>query len=428
MNTRHHLFIGILFAVCFLIPQTVLANAFFIQEMSGDGMAQGSAVVAAGNKPSSMFQNAANLSYLDGLWIEASTTMYIPYGYFENVEGDKMYLGNTPIVTPHFFASYKINDWVAVGLGGFVDFGLAVEWPDDWEGKHIATKAGMQSFTINPNVSFGPFHGFSIALGFDAKWGSVEIKRAMTLGLAPLGEENVDNTLHLAGSTWGFGANVGLMYQPADWVRIGFGYRSGIKMALKDGDADFDVTSNFASRFPDQKFDATINLPHLISAGVRFWPIKELSVELDFWWTMWSSYDTLAFTFDQGLEEGPNQRLYSMSETKDFRDFLQARIGMEWWFHKYFALRAGFMLDGGVVPDETLDPTLPDNHRLNSCIGIGMDWNGLFVDIAYMWVHMIPRDVREVEGNPLPGKYVFDIHDLTFSIGYHYDFNLSKGS
>jgi len=39
-----------------------------------------------------------------------------------------------------------------------------------------------------------------------------------------------------------------------------------------------------------------------------------------------------------------------------------------------------------------------------------------------MLVYMIPRDVRDVKDNPLPGKYTFMVHDLTLSVGYNFDF------
>lgn len=414
----------LLFGTIALWPRPALANGFFIQEMSGDGMAQGGAVVAAGNKPSSLFQNAANLSFLDDMRFELVGTLYIPTGYYENPQGERTDVRTVPIAVPHFFWSWKINDWLAFGLGEFVDFGLAIHWPKDWEGDHIVTDAGLTSFTINPNVSFGPFHGFAIAAGFDAKWGAVDIRRRLTLGMEPAvpeGMSGYENEVHLGGDTWGFGGNLGLMYQPADWLRFGAGYRSGITMNMDNGKADFSVSPPFDQRFPDQDFKATINLPHLISSGVRFWPMETLSFELDFWYTMWSSYDKLEFEFEEGLEVAPDKRQYVQVEEKNYRDFIQVRLGGEWWFIEHFAVRAGIMLDGNVVPDDTLDPMLPDSHRINSCLGIGTEWYGFHADIAYMLVYPLPRDVSDNEKTPLPGKYKFATHDVTLGIGYRFD-------
>lgn len=430
MNKKCTLLSIILLLAGLLLPQTSWANAFFIQEVSGDGMGQANATVAAGDKPSTLFQNAANISFLDGLQLELVMTTYIPNAAYTNPQGEKTMGSKDPLFVPHFFATYKINEWCAVGFGAFVDFGLTIDWPEAWEGAHLVEFAGLNSLTLNPNVSFGPFKGFVIAVGLDAKWGAVEIKRRLTLGMPPLGEEDVTNRVHMAGQAWGFGGNIGLMYQPADWVRIGASYRSMIRMAMEGGDVDFDVASPFSSKFPDQHFDAVIDLPHLLNMGVRFWPIKNqgpidsFSIELDLWVTFWSSYDMLTFNFDEGLELGPDPeaRIFEQSEVKDFNDFIQIRLGSELDFLKHYSWRFGVMLDGGVIPDETLDPMLPDNHRVNFSTGFGTEWSGFFADLAYMFVYMIPRDVSNVPGNPLPGKYAWYAHVLSLSLGYHYDF------
>ncbi len=415
-------FLSFLFAALFLLAASpVFANAFFIQEMSGDGMAQGGAVVAGGRTPSAMFQNAANLSFLEGLHFQGVLTLYTAMASYENPAGETTNLDQRTLPVPHVFTSFKINDWLAVGLGEFTDFGLEVHWPKDWEGRHIVIDAGLQSFTINPNVSFGPFKGFAVAVGFDAKWGRIDIRRALTLGLNPADELDSPNTIYLNGSAWGFGGNLGLMYQPADWVRLGASYRSAIKMSLDNGRARFTVNDLNRGRFPDQGFSSSITLPHLVNFGARFWPMKNLSLELDVWGTFWSSYDKLVFKFDEGLEQGPDRRIMEQTETKDYEDFVQIRLGAEWLFLDHYALRAGIMLDGNVVPDKSVDPMLPDGHRINSCIGFGTEWYGFYADAAYMLVWMLARDVSGSAENPMPGKYQWVSHVVTLSVGYHFD-------
>ena len=412
-----------------LFCNSAWANGFFIQEMSGSGMAQAGAVVAAGDKPSNAFQNAANIAFIEGLHFELAGTTYIPTGTLEPATGGKENVGSDPIFVPHFFSSWKINDWLAVGVAEFTEFGLSTTWPDGWEGAHLVERSGLNSFTINPNVAFGPFEGFVVAVGFDAKWGQVDIKRSLTLGLNPAGSEDISNRVRMVGSTWGFGGNLGLMYQPAEWVRIGAAYRSTIKMKMTDGKADFTVVPQFASRFPDQNFDADIDLPHLVSAGVRFWPFEGFSVELDAWYTVWSVYDKLVFNFDKGLVLGPNKVLTTQTEVKDYHDAVQVRLGAEYKFYDdHLAVRGGFLYDGNPAPDDTVDPMMPDSDRIMPTIGFGAEWYGFYVDLGYMPVISLPRDVSDNEDNPLPAKFAFVTHDFSFSIGYHFDPFGSKDS
>ncbi len=415
----HPVFPAVLLALLLAAPGAK-ANGFFIQEMSAAGLGQAMALVAEGGRPTSQYQNAANLSFMEGLWLEASATTYIFDGGFENTQG-KYTAATTPAqVVPSFFASYRINDWLAVGLAEFTSFGLTMEWPSDWEGRHLAIKSGLQTFTINPNISFGPFKGFAIGVGFDAMYGSFGIKRGLTLGLNPPGD-TAANTVELGASAWGFGGNVGLMYQPADWVRIGLSYRSGIKIAAKNGKMDYDVNQAFASRFPDQSFEAEINLPHVVMGGVRFWPLKELSLELDVQWVQWSSYDELRFDLSKGLVLGPSARQMALVEKKDYHDAVQLRIGMEYKFLRdMLALRVGFLWDQNPVPDKSVDPMLPDTERLMPCISFGGIWKGVYLDIGYMPVFALERKARLEDGAPMAGTYTSITHDVTVTLGYHW--------
>jgi len=421
MKTRIlHPVLPVVLVALLLAAPGARANGFFIQEMSAAGLGQAMALVAEGGRPTSQYQNAANLSFMDGLWLEASATLYMFDGQFENLQGDVTKIVTPTQVVPSFFASYRINDWLAVGLAEFTAFGLSMEWPEDWEGRHLAIRSAMQTFTINPNISFGPFKGFAIAAGFNAMYGSFSIKRALTLGMNPPGD-TASNTVELGASAWGFGGNVGLMYQPADWVRIGLAYRSGIKIKADDGKMDYDVSQAFASRFPDQKFKAEIDLPHIVMGGVRFWPMKELSIEFDVQWVQWSSYDELRFELSKGLVLGPNARQMTLVEKKDYHDAVQLRLGMEYKFYKdMLALRLGFLWDQNPVPDKSVDPMLPDTQRLMPCIAFGGIWKGIYLDVGYMPVFALPRKAKYEDGAPLAGNYTSITHDVTLTLGYHW--------
>jgi long-chain fatty acid transport protein len=419
--------------ICLLVAsgpgaRSALANGFFIQEMSAAGMGQAGALVAAGERASTQFQNAANLAVIPGFNVELTGTIYFPTGWYESPRGDRTSPSSTPIFVPYFFASYKINDWLAVGLAEFTDFGLSIGWPENWEGRHVAIESGIQSFTLNPNVAFGPFRGLSFAVGFNAKYAAVNIRRGLTLGQDPPGS-TAANTVEIGGDAWGFGANVGLLYQPVDWVRLGVAYRSGMRISARGGKMDFDVNKAWASRFPDQTFDIDIDLPHVLFAGVRFWPMKNLSMELDVQWVQWSAYDNLEFRLDKGLVLGPDAVQKTMIERKDYKDAFQVRLGGEYKFYNdHFALRMGFLWDQNPAPEHTVDPTLPDSERLIPTISFGTQWSGFFVDVGYMPVFGLKRKVRAESGNPFPGTYQMITHDLSITVGYHFDPKRRKAS
>lgn len=421
--TRHTTkFLGLATAAFLLLGAgPARANGFYIQEMSAAGMAQAGALVAAGGRPSSQFQNAANLSFSKGGYVEFSGTTYAIQGSYENPAGGVTKATTPTLFVPYFFGSYRVNDWITVGLSEFTAFGLKMRWPSSWEGRTLAIESSLETFTINPNISFGPSKGVAIAVGFNAMHGSFRIFRGLNLGQGAPGD-TAANTVDLRGGAWGFGANFGLMYQPADWVRLGVAYRSGITISADNGTVDFDVGKAFASRFPDQRFKGSLSLPHLVFAGARFWPRKDLSLELDVQWVQWSAYDTLRFELSKGLELGPDARQTILEEKKNWNDAVQLRLGMEWvGLQDHLAVRLGFLWDQNPVPESSLDPTLPDTQRLMPCIGVGTQWSGVYVDVAYMPVFGLKRKVRADSGAPMAGTYTSMTHDFTFTLGYHWD-------
>jgi len=414
-----------------LASSSAWASGFYVQEMSAIGMGQAGALVASGDRPSSQFANAANIGLLDGVWFEISGSTYIPVGEYENPRGDITKSTTDPIFAPQFFMSYKILPWLTIGFAEFVEFGLALDWPEGWEGGHSSHHSEISSFTLNPNIAFGPFCsdgkdygplcGLVIAVGFNAKYGFIDIRRSITTGLVPPGEDP-SGTLRLTGDAWGFGANAGILYRPVKWMTLGFSYRSMIKMDLNQGKANFDVPTPYASRLPDQNFDSSLSLPHIIFSGVRFEPIENWTLEVDFQWVMWSVYKELEFNFSEGLEVGPGARQYTTVEEKNYKDVPQVRFGTQYKFYdNHFTVAAGILWDRNPVPDESLDALLPDSDRIIPSIAFGTEWYGFYADVGYMAVFFMDRTTEASSGTTLPGTFRTFTHNVTFTIGYHFD-------
>jgi long-chain fatty acid transport protein len=117
---------------------------------------------------------------------------------------------------------------------------------------------------------------------------------------------------------------------------------------------------------------------------------------------MWNTYDELAFEFE---DPAINQ-----TQKTDWHDAWEWRIGGQYSMDK-LALRAGFIWDSTPIPDETLDPLLPDNHRLIPSVGAGYDFGMVRADAAYQFVYLLPREVNEPE-NKFPAKYGAIVHTI----------------
>ncbi len=417
--------LGIVFGLCLMFSFGTIRESraayLLLQEVSAESVGQAGATTAAGGRPSTQYANASNISYLnDELWLEAALTLYLPTSTYTNNDGQSTDSDVVPKFAPHVYASYKPIDWLAVGLAVFPNYGKILEWPENWEGGFDVVQNSVSSITINPNVSFGPFEGFSFAAGFDVVWSHIVGARNLTVGTAPTTEDSIDNRMSFKGQGWCWGANAGLSYQPTDWLRFGAGYRSSVTLVF-DGKMDFDAITPWAWRFPDQDFHLEMVVPHQVSFGVRAWLWENFSMELDAWYFSWSQYKTLNIQMENGLYEGPTKIRMDDVTPQNLHDGYQVSLGAELGFLEHYTVRSGVAFDGNVLPDSAVGPIQPDNHRINVAAGFGVEWDGFFADAGYMLSIIVPRDVPVSSGSPLPGKYDSFKHAGSISIGYHFD-------
>jgi len=385
-----------------IIPSMLFANGFFLYEVSPSSIAQGGATIAAGNDAASVFTNPASITRLDGLNFSLNLNMYLSDSEFTSEVSKKTTSAETGIFpTPSFFATYKAHKFVSVGLGTYAAYGLGISWPDNWEGYSLVKSSELQSYSIQPSIAIGPFYGFSIGAGFDIVFGAVTVQQGVPFG------DSVFAKMKLGGTTVGYGNNVGIFYEPAKFIRVGAHYRSQVLMKLDDGKVDFDdVPAPFSANLKDQKVKTGLILPQFVGLGVRVTPMDNLEIELDANEVYWSSYKVLTFEFE---DTSLNQK-----QEKNWEDAPQFRLGAKYKYKKW-DIMAGFIYDISPIPDETLDPMLPDYYRLDYCLGAGYSFGKFRVDASYMFVNILERTVK-ADKNPFPGTYDAAVH--SFALGF----------
>lgn len=391
----------ILFVLC-VFPVLAFGNGFFLYEVSPSSIAQGGAMLAAGSEPAAVFVNPASITRLEGFNFSLNLNIYLSDSEFTSENTNKKTAAETGFFpTPSFFATYKAHKWVSVGLGTYAVYGLGISWPENWEGYHLVKHSELQSYSIQPSIALGPFYGFSIGAGFDVVFGAVNVEQGIPFG------DGVYAKMRLGGTTVGYGNNVGIFYEPTKWIRVGAHYRSQVIMKLEDGKVDFDdVPAPFTATMKDQKVKTGLILPQVVGLGVRVTPIEKLEAELDVNHIYWSSYKRLTFEFE---DTSLNQ-----VQEKKWEDAPQIRFGAQYTFNKW-DFRIGLIYDITSVPDETLDPMLPDNNRIDYCIGAGYSFGRFRLDASYMFVNILERTVK-ADKNLFPGTYDAAVH--SFALGF----------
>jgi long-chain fatty acid transport protein len=197
-----------------------------------------------------------------------------------------------------------------------------------------------------------------------------------------------------------------VMLRPTDDVSLGFSYRAEAEMTYS-GEANFNAPASLATRFPGGDGSAAIDNPATYFAGIAWKASDDFEVEFDYQGINWSSYDELTIHFDQNAQNNPELSQDDVTQAKNYEDTFIIRLGAEYSLPLLgLKLRAGWLYDKNPVPDEHLEPLLPDANRHGLNVGFGIDiWPGWTLDVAYM--HMIIEE-RETTVTSQEGGMYFD--------------------
>jgi len=399
-------------------------SGFAIYTQGASTLGQGAATIAHTDDPSAIFWNPALINKLAGTQIQLGTTLIFPSRKFESDLTGETFKTEPDMFYPStFFVTHKFNENISAGLGVFNPFGLATKWPDDWEGRYIATNSEMRTYNINPVVSYQIIPQLSFAAGLDFLLldATLENKINMLFFGIP-----ADGNQKFEGDGTGVGYNLGILFEPHKDISIGASYRSEIKVDI-DGDATFDLPSGtpslISTLFPDTPGNTDITLPQQVHVGIYYKGFDPLTFEVAMRWEGWSSYDQLKIKLDKPVVGSKT----SVSK-KDWEDTYSVSLGAKYQLNDSIALLAGYLYGGNPIPDKTFEPAIPDANTHLFTVGTSMKHKQFKVDLAYGYQKLQDRNKNNNVGaeSSIPGildarangKYKSYLHMVGVSLTY----------
>ncbi|TNE73432.1 hypothetical protein EP331_04440 [bacterium] len=385
------------------------AGGFGLFEMSARVSGMLGAYAADGRDVSTIFFNPAGLAQLSGFNIQVGGVMIAPRTSFRgpypsSVEETKMV--PSEFVLPHVYASYQAAQNLTVGVGVYVPFGLGSKWERDWVWAGTATETRLQTAVIAPSLAYMLDMGDMGKLSIGGSYQIGLLSKATLEKVVTDMTQPTDGSYRLVrlegeGKDTYTGYQVGFIYQPMDMLSVGFSYRSQLELNLV-GDATF--TNLPESQFiPGTQGDLQIITPANFTVGVSVRPNEKLTLNLDYVGWGWSSYDSLNIDFYDDYE---TDLLKDIKNPRHYDDVYQIRFGAEYIVNQSLTVRAGLGFDKNPVPDETLDPTLPDTDRLISSLGLTYNvTSNLGIHLYYTFIRGEERLVALPETNKHSGYY-----------------------
>ncbi len=347
--------------VIFTTSLTVQAAGFALIEQSGSGMGNAYAGgSAAAEDASTIFFNPAGMAYIQGTQAVGAVHLIKPNAEFHNKGslapvvlvkplGDEGPNAGDLAFVPNMYFKTDLNENVKLGLGINAPFGLKTEYDKEWLGRFQADMSEVKTININPAIAFKINDQLSLGFGISAMWAEATLTRAVNFPVATQG------SVKIKGDDWGFGYNLGAIYQATADTRIGLAYRSKVEQHL-DGDAKFRRPAGipFAAA-PDGDVTADVSLPASLSLSAFSRLNDKWELMGDVTWTRWSQFERLAIYRNSGalLTETP----------ENWENTMRYSVGVNYLYSDAIKLKAGLAYDEEAIKDEFRTARIPGNDR-----------------------------------------------------------------
>lgn len=393
---------------------------YAIQEQSITGLGRafaGSAAVA--DDASTIFFNPAGLTYLDRAEMDLGLNYIAPKSNFSDegssiagvidLNGDDYGDAGKNAVVPNFYYAHPVNDRLALGFGVSAPFGLVTEYDDTWVGRYFAVKSDLLTVNFNPSIAYKATDKLSIGFGFSAQYVDVELTQMADLGAIGGSPQAADGKVKLEADDWGYGYNVGVMYQATEATRLGVAFRSKISHTVKGDGTLKDANRNVIA---DENIEADVDLPETLSFAIHHDINSKWAIMADATWTKWSRFKELDIKSDGGA--------LSSTKPEDWENTMRYGLGVAYKHNEKWQFRAGVAYDETPIPSaERRTARIPGNDRKWVALGATYHYSeNIILDAGYAHLFIDDPKINETDDNDynLKGKYEASVDLLGFQL------------
>ncbi|WP_116473375.1 outer membrane protein transport protein [Zobellella maritima] len=297
-------------------------------------------------------------------------------------------------LVPFFYYIQPINDQWAAGFGAFTNYGLSTSYQDNHYAGTVAGRTSLTTLNLNPNIAFKANNHLSLGAGVNAVYADAELVRHSGIAGSAFSLQPSDEFVRLEGDDWGYGWNIGLLFEADDNHRWGLSYRSEVELTLK---------GNYSSALPavplppgvpagtsDQRIPGTLDLT--LPAIAEFSGFHRLTpdwaLHYGLLWTEWSSFQELK------AEGAAGQELFQKDE--QFKNSWRISAGATHLLDEQWTLRGGVAYDRSPVREAFRSISIPDSNRIWYSLGSTYAYNQqLSFDASFAFLDGKKVEVRE---------------------------------
>ena len=291
---------------------------------------------------------------------------------------------------------------IGLALGSY--FGLGLDYGDSWQGRYYVQSAELLTMGVNPTAAYRVNDWFSIGGGVVALYGKLKQDMAVNNRDPLIGADPGDGTLKIDSDDWGWGYNLGLLFQPSKGTRIGVTYRSEVELKFDDVAEASGVTGPILGRISslinNSSLDMTMKLPQAATVSIVQQVNDRLALMANVGWQDWSSYGKVEVDLSTVSTSGSTTVDAGMKDTWHYAIGAHYRVAEPW------LLMLGFAYDTSPVENDKRSVAMPLDRQIRYATGVEYTVNqDVSVGFSYEFIDCGSAKIDQNRG-PLAGHIV----------------------
>jgi long-chain fatty acid transport protein len=294
-----------------------------------------------------------------------------------------------------FFYVHPVNDRLALGVAMVGNFGLALDYQDDWVGRYYVQEVTLQAAFIQPAIAWKVNDQWSIGAGVAVLYGILDQEMAVN----NVDPRDGDGKLELKDEDWTVQFNLGVLYEPAKGTRFGLTYLSAADLDFSDR-AELSGIGAGLSHLLDggrREIDLGMTMPQAVMFSAYQEINDRLAIMANLGWQDWSEFGKV----DVAVSDS---RIDDITTDMDYNDTWHVALGAQYRVTEPWLLSAGIAYDSSMLDEDAVVPSLPVGEQWRFAVGSCYDWSkDLTLGTAYelAWGGDLDMDV---ERGPLAGR------------------------
>ena len=357
-----------------LICGQAIAGGISLFEVGTEDVGLAAAGYAArAQDASTVLTNPAGMTRLEGNQVQLATQLLYSNMKFSSNGGTSAALGsnnsgnvigdNGLVPGGGLFVSYSVSPDLKLGFASTGNFGLALKHDDNWVGRYYSQQAALMGLSLLPSIAYRVNDKLSLGASVNAMYGYLKNVIAVNNVL----DNRADGKLLMRDTTWGWGFNLGLLYEPTPATRFGLTYSSQIDLDFAP-QAQFSGTGPILTGLLNARGlnGATVNLgikvPQQVMGSVLHTLNEHWTVLGNVGWQQWSKFGQI----EVSIADVNNP---SLTTQLNFKDTWHAALGAQYRLSEPWQLNFGIAYDTAYQSGPLVSVSTPTNETWRFGVG-----------------------------------------------------------